>query len=223
MANTVAPGWVRITCDDPAADLTLRLGPEPLKITGGLGGWEVTGRPRQVGMTTWAGVEPFQLTFSVMLDGWARRRSVESTLRKLVTIARGDDESEPGVIEVDGIPTPDRGMDWVVEAVEFGDPILRPTDASRVRQELTLTLREYVPPSYLRLAKRALDPAKRKTKVVTAHKGDTPAKIARRQHCDWRELRDLNPTLVRKANQTLKAHTKLRVPVARRRDRRHRR
>jgi hypothetical protein len=114
-------------------------------------------------------------------------------------------------------------VDWVVEAVEFGDPILRPTDASRVRQPLTLTLREYVPPSYLRMAKRALDPAKRKTKVVTAHKGDTPAKIARRQRCDWRELRDLNPTLVRKANQALKAHTKLRVPVAQRHDRHHRR
>jgi hypothetical protein len=143
MAVHVPPGWVRLTCDDPAADLTLLLGPEPVRITGGLGGWAVTGRPRQVAMTTWEGTEPFQVQLSVMLDGHAAGRSVEPTLRKLVAVARGDDESPPGVLGVAGLPLP--ADDWVLEGVDFGDPILR-RDGSRVRQPLNLTLREYVPP-----------------------------------------------------------------------------
>jgi hypothetical protein len=35
-----------------------------------------------------------------------------------------------------------------------------------------------------------------------------------RVHCKWLELRELNRGSVRKANQVLKAGTKLRVPVA---------
>lgn len=212
-------GHIKLTCDDPAAGLLLLLGEDPPTISGGLGGWEITGRPRQVGMTTWAGVEPFQVELSVMLDGWSSGHSVEPTLRQLVAIARGDDESEPGLVNVQGIPMP-VDADWVVEAMAFGDPILRASDGSRVRQPLTLTLREYVPPTYLQLRKRALAGGKGKTRVVTARKGDTPAKIARRQDCHWREIRDLNPTLVRKANQSLKQGTKLRCPVAQRKDRR---
>lgn len=217
--RSVPRGCIRLSCDDPAADLVLGLGAEPPKITGGVGGWEVTARPRQVGMTTWQGSEPFQMQLSVMLDGHSTDTSVEPTLRKLVTIARGDDESPPGVVSITGIPMP--ADDWVLEALEFGDALLRSADGARVRQPLGLTLREYVPPSFLQLRGGALA-GKGKTKVMTARKGDTPAKIARRQECKWTELRELNPTLVRKANQALVRHSKLRVPVAQRKDRRPR-
>lgn len=217
-ARAVPRGCIRLSCDDPAADLVLGLGAEAPKITGGIGGWEVTARPRQIGMTTWQGSEPFQVQLSVMLDGYASDTSVEPTLRELVTIARGDDESPPGVVAITGIPMP--ADDWVLEALEFGDPILSPQDGSRLRQPLGLTLREYVPPSFLQPRRGTLQGAKGKTKVLTARRGDTPAKIARRQDCKWTDLRSLNPTLVRKANQALKTGTKLRAPVAQRKDRR---
>jgi hypothetical protein len=77
-----------------------------------------------------------------------------------------------------------------------------------------VTLREYVPPSYLQLRKRALQGGRSKTRVLTSRKGDTPAKVAHRAQCKWTDLRTLNPTLVRKANQTLKTATKLRAPIA---------
>jgi hypothetical protein len=216
----VPRGHIKLTCDDPAATLLLLLGDTPPRIAAGVGGWQITGRPRQVGMTTWEGVEPFQLELAVMLDGWSARRSVEPTLRALVAIARGDDESPPGIVQIQGIPTP--ADDWVLEGMEFGDALLRSGDGHRVRQPLTLTLREYVPPSYLHLRKGALK-GLGKTRLVTARKGDTPAKVATRQDCNWREIRDLNPTLVRKANQQLKPGTKLRCPTAQRKDRRSRR
>jgi hypothetical protein len=72
------PGYVRLTCDDPALDVTVLLGPDPVHVTSGVGGWQVTARPRQVGMTTWAGVEPIQLSLSLMFDGWASSRSQEA-------------------------------------------------------------------------------------------------------------------------------------------------
>jgi hypothetical protein len=74
-----------------------------------------------------------------------------------------------------------------------------------LRQQVSVTLREYVPrrvPTATQTSR--LQGSKGKTRVVTAKQGDTPAKIARREHCAWTNLRDLNPTLVRKANQALK-------------------
>lgn len=220
MSPPVPYGHVRLTCAHPHADLLLLLGPEAPKITAGTGGWEVTARPRQVGMTTWAGVEPFQLTLGVMLDGAGR--SVEPTLRELVTVARGDDDSPPGALKLAGIAQPAHDVRWVVEGLEFADPILA-RNGERTRQPLTLTLREYVDPSYLPTPPHALDSARRKTKVIRARKGDTPVKLARRHHVTWTDLRRLNPTLVRKANQALKTGTKLRCPVAEQRPTKRRR
>jgi hypothetical protein len=208
----VPPGYVGLHCDDPSLSIVVLLGPEPVKVTGGLGGWEVTARPRQVGMTTWQGNEPLQVSLSLMFDGWSMRASVEEPLRQLFTVARGDDESPPGIVDVEGIVLPaDR---WVIENVDYGEPILDPATMERYRQPMTVTLREYVPPTYLQQRKTALQGVKGKTKVITVRKGDTPANIARRQKCKWTDVRALNPTVIKKANQTLKTGTKLRAPVA---------
>ena len=206
------PGYVRIVCDDPQLSLVVLLGPEPVRLTAGVGGWEVTPRPRQVGMTSWAGVEPLQVELALMFDGWRTQRSQETKLRRLLAVARGDDESPPGVINVEGVMLP--ADEWVIEDVSWGDPILSATTLERVRQPVTLTLREYVPPQYLQMRRRALQGSKGKTRVLSARTGDTPAIIARRQQCAWTELRALNPTLIHKANQKLKHGTKLRAPVA---------
>jgi hypothetical protein len=62
---------VRLACDDPPLNLLVLLGEQPPRVTGGVGGWDVTARPRQVGMTTWQGVEPFELELSLLFDGWS--------------------------------------------------------------------------------------------------------------------------------------------------------
>src|SRR4051812_24965735 len=83
-------GHVRLSCGDPALRLVALLGPEAPTISAGLGGWTVIARPRDVGMTIWEGVEPYQLSLSLMLDGWTRRRSQEDGIRALTRVARGD-------------------------------------------------------------------------------------------------------------------------------------
>jgi hypothetical protein len=192
--SSLPPNYVRVTCDDPKLNVVALLGEEPARLTGGFGGWEVSARPRQVGMTTWTGVEPLQLELSLLLDGWASATSQENAISDIVTCARGDDNSPPGI-------------------VELGDVIVDPASRERLRQALALTLREYVPPEYLQQRRRAVLGSKGKTRVVTARQGDTPAKIARRLHCKWTDLRELNSTVVKKANQALKKGAKLRAPV----------
>lgn len=205
------PYHVRLRCDDPALDLVVLLGDDTIKVTAGGGKWEITERPQQVSMTTFAGVEPVQLTLPLLFDGWRGRTSQERKLRKLFTVWRGDEESPPGVLTVTGIPLPVRR--WVIEAIDYGDPLLS-TDGNRIRQPLSLTLREYVPPTYLQLRRRALQGTKGKTKVITSRKGDTPTTIAKRQKCKASDILQLNATIMSKANQKLKTGTKLRVPVA---------
>ena len=41
------PGYVQIYCADPPRGLIVLLGPEPVKLTGGGGGWEIVDRPHQ--------------------------------------------------------------------------------------------------------------------------------------------------------------------------------
>ena len=208
----VTPGYVRLRCSDPSLNIVVLLGPEPVTINAGVGGWAVTARPRQVGMTTWEGVEPFQVTLDLMFDGYAAGRSQETMLSRLLNVARGDDESEPGRLSVEGVLLP--ADEWVIESVDYGQPIVDPSSRARLRQPVTLTLREFVEPAYLTLRRRALKGAKGKTKVVTAKQGDTPATIARRMKCTFKQIRELNPSLANKANKKLKTGTKLRVPVA---------
>jgi hypothetical protein len=210
----VAPGYVRLTCGDPAFALVTLLGEEAPQLSGGFGGWNVIGRPRDVGMTVWDGVEPYQLTLPLMLDAFADNRSQEGIIRRLTAVARGDRESPPGVLTVEGLPSlspPSRH--WVIESMEFGDAIRRVSDMHRTRQQLTLALREYVRPEYLS-RRKTTSKTSSKSIIVIAQKGDTAAKIAKRRRLkSWTLLRNLNRGLILKANQTIPTGTPVLVPV----------
>jgi len=207
------PGYVRLICAEFGLDVLVLLGPEPVAVTAGLGGWAVTARPRQVGMTTWEGVEPLQVQLAVMFDGYAAGASQETALGRLFSVARGDDESEPGQLTVEGVMLPTVAAGWVIEDLEYGDPILHPANMERLRQPVTLTLREYVEPKFLAIRKSALKGSKGKTRIIVAHKNETVAHLARRAKCTFKQLRALNAKLCDKANKKLKAGTKVRAPV----------
>lgn len=217
-SSRVPPGYVRLTCDDPALDCYALLGEGSPHYTAGFGGWEITARPQQVGMTIWQGTEPIALELPLVFDGFAAGLSQEPTLNRLYAVARGDDESPPGILRLAGLPLAPGVSRWVIEELSLDDAILS-TEGERLRQTLTLTLREYVPPSYLQLRRGALQGSKGKTKAVTVRKHDTPTTIARRQRCKWVDVRDLNllaktPKPPWKANTKLTVGSKARVPVA---------
>jgi hypothetical protein len=136
--GSLPSGYVRLTCGDPSFVLVALLGEEAPQLTAGVGGWTVVSRPREVGMTVWEGVEPHQLTLPLMLDG-DHTYSQEPALRGLLRVSRGDRESPPGVVSLEGLPSLPAD-DWVIESIEYGDPIRRVSDMHRVRQAITLTL-----------------------------------------------------------------------------------
>jgi hypothetical protein len=214
-------GWIRIICDKPALNIMHRMGPDPPNITGGFGGYDIVERPRQVSMTIWKGIEPFQLTFSLMMDVFHEvrttdaYRSVEDDIESLIRCARGAKDSEPGTVEVLGIPRLP-AESWVFENVEFdSDGVIRDgRNFSRLRQKVTITLREEVDPEYSPIRKHARDKAKGPTMMVKAKDGDTPITVARRYKLSsWFILRRLNKNLVFKSNQKFKKGQRLRVPI----------
>ena len=216
------PGCVQIYCADPPRGLIVLLGAEPVKLTGGGGGWDIVNRPAQTSMTLWAGSEPYTLQLPVMLDDYPERGSVERAMRVLNRLVKGDDDSPPGVVEIGGIPLP--VDEWVIDGIDYGDPIRAVDDMRLLRQPVTLTLREYVPPEYVRLRRRSLVKPKRKTQGRRSSKRATRRRRSRKRFkCKWTALRELNPKIVRKAGQVAKPKTnkaakfkvgiKIRVPV----------
>lgn len=208
----IPSGYVRIACTDPSFVVLAMLGEEPPTLSGGVGGWDLVGRPRDVAMTVWTGIEPYALSVAVMLDGFADRRSQEPALRSLLRVARGDRESPPGIVTIEGIPSlPAR--EWVIESLDYADPIRRVSDFHRTRQPVTIAFREYVRPDYL---SRPKTPSKTSSKstIIIAVAGDTAAKIAKRRKLkSWTILRRLNSDVIRKANQRIPTGTPILVPV----------
>jgi len=215
-------GRVRITCGDPDFRLDGWLGPDSPRYTGGFGGWNITPRPRQIGMVTYDGQEPITLEFQMVWDGilgvhghFIRRRaplSIEPHIRELLAVVRGDAESDPGIVRIEGIPSLPAKR-WVISNIEFGDAIRRTSDMHRTRLMLTFTMLEYVPPHFKSIKKSAFGKNLGKTVTYKVSKGDTPHKIAKQRHCKWTDLRKLNPNAVRSANQKLRVGIRIRVPV----------
>lgn len=225
-ALTTEPGYVRLRCDNPPAVIYCLVGDESPHYTNGSFGWEVTGRPKQIGMTTWTGVEPLQYMLPIVLDGfaiWNRRpdrfiEPVQPDVESLLNIAQGSGESQPGLLQIDGLPEVDPRMDWFIENLEFGAALRSRTNFAVGRQAVTLTLRQYLSPraSLVSAPRVPTGDPKGKTAIIKVKAGDTPSTIARRRGCDWKDLRKLNPSIVKRANQKLKGGTPLRVPAVKR-------
>jgi|tagenome__1003787_1003787.scaffolds.fasta_scaffold20731866_2 hypothetical protein len=219
-ARAIPPGYVRLTCGDPPLNHLVLLGPDPVTVTAGVAQWDVVGRPRETSMTVWSGVDPFEVSLSLMYDGFAAslknaaKASQEPLIADLVSVSRGDSESPPGILAVEGLSVLPAD-EWLVTGIDYGDPIIDPSGV-RVRQPLTLTLTEYVPPTKLAAKRKTATAASTKFVTIRARHGDTAAKIAKRRKLrSWTTIRDNNRKIVTKANQVLKEGTKLRVPATR--------
>lgn len=206
-------GWVRLKAKSPTLNILGPLGPEPPNVTAGFGGYEIVNRPRQVGMVIWNGVEPYQLTFSMFLEGFKEGRSVESAITSLRQCAHGT-TGEPGTVIVYGIPNLP-ATDWVIEGLEFDtDSTIRNRSMEIIRQKVTFTLREDIDPEYEKLREQALMGRKPGWTMYKVKKGDTPASIARKlKVSSWFILRRGNPGVITKAGQNLKDGSQIRVPI----------
>jgi hypothetical protein len=139
----------------PPTVVTMWLGRESPRITGGYGGWQQVERPRRRATVEWVGVEPLEITITVLMDAWAldpvngmatqseRINEVASDIKKLDTLAKpaamGGLPSPTMMVEGPLIPFGKKnGLLWVISGLKWGDTIFN-TQGQILRQEATIT------------------------------------------------------------------------------------
>lgn len=130
-------------------------------LTGGFGGWERIPRPRRVALTDHTGSEPYTQKIALRFDGWSEQASVEADIAKLTAMAVGREfGASPPIVRVKGPVLGDR-IDWVIEDLEFGESLWNAK--GRIRQDVTVSLLEYVKPDVVKLS-----PAARRRVIAAA-------------------------------------------------------
>jgi LysM repeat protein len=153
------------------------LGPDGMKLTGGLGDWEEVRIPRGEPFSQWKGRALFTATLDIIFDGWGvTPRSVEPECKNLESLAR----RIPGMVSPSNLriwgAVPKAGLSWVITSIDYGDVIRAPRSGARLRQQCTLHLLEYraeATVASMRAAATPKPPQKYKVK-----KGDTLKSIA---------------------------------------------
>lgn len=207
---------IRISQVRPKGPAITVLAGDGVATPSGDGGWQSTARPRRKGFVEFVGTSLIAMDVPIVLDGWSdsnRGRSVEPDLRVLESMLRKRQGAydEPPVITIEGATVPHRQLNWVIATLTYGDMIRRESDGARVRQNLTLSVIEYVAPDVLGSKPSAPKRAKERNKgggkkasgeswsassrSVTARHGDTLQKIAVRAYGDrsrWHDIAHLN-------------------------------
>jgi hypothetical protein len=213
--------------DPKGGSLTAKLGNGAPAISGG-GGWSVVSREKQVGMTEWAGYDPYTMDIPIVFDGFLDDASVESSIASLYWLMRTPVGSrhEPAVVTISG-PVPLTNLRWVINSIApatDADSEIRDELGRRIRFTATVTLLEHVPGNVLVAHKKS--PAKHhkaskgrkghttSTRSYTVKRGDTLGSIAARllhSSTKWHEIAKLNG--IRDPNH-IKVGQKLKIPAS---------
>lgn len=187
------PQQIMLASKEPPLRVIGWRGEEAPTLTEGFGGWTTIARPRRYSITDFTGLEPLKMSLPMLLDGWASNDSQEPFIRNIERMARIDaGRKSPSIVEVTGaVPYP--GVSWVIESLSWGESLWS-DGGFRVRQQVTLSLMQYVEDKHLaKLAKRNQRSKSNKVYVVKA--GEHLGEIAARQLGDaqrWREIAELN-------------------------------
>lgn len=242
MPDPVKPGSVRIHSDDP--DLTVHelLGPKKPRVVSPYGGWQVTARPRRIGLTDWVGRDPLKVNFDIMIESRDRRREfseregvrVEKACRALERMAGLDaDDPEPPILKVDGggaIPHDYHDAShvrWVIETLEWDEDAEERNDyGNRTRALANIVVMQYVEEERLsrlsaaherRRRKKDRTKSKRskkgaKKKEYVVKSGDTLAEIAARELGNYRRWTEIAQKNGIRDPRSLRVGQRLKLP-----------
>jgi LysM repeat protein len=122
--------------------------PDPPQQQGGYGTWEVVARPKQIGLTRWAGREPLRMKLPLMFDGWRERISIEQQITNLTKMALPAAGGEPPTLDVVGAHPARHITKWVIESLDWGTNVIWVMASNgspvRVRQDVTVNLLQMV-------------------------------------------------------------------------------
>lgn len=242
MADEVTPGFVFMKALDPGEKrkslrLTEELGPKKPQVVSAYGGWQVTQRPRKIGLTDWVGRDPLKVAFNIMFEGSGRLPGVQTERRCRILEAMAgldSDDPEPPLLIVDGgggIPhdyTRASHVTWVIETLDWSeDEEIRNHAGNRTRALANVTIMQYSEEERLAGFSAAHDVRKKKRatrkkstkskrgsddKSHTVKQGETLSTIAANRlgnYRRWKEIADLNN--IRDPN-FIKVGQKLKLP-----------
>lgn len=207
------PQLITLACAQPALKVVALRGQVAPSPTGGFGGWDRIARPLRKAATQWAGGDPFEQQFSLMLDGVRDEISVEDDCLALERMATPPSEgAEPPIVTVTGaVLHPE--LAYVVSALDWDAGPLWSRRGYRIRHEVTLTLLEHVAGGQVAATAAAQaraaatgDTARKsrsagsarqapQSKIYVVKAGDTLSRIAATllgSYKRWREIADLN-------------------------------
>ena len=190
---------LHIVSKEARLDFTVDMGNGPATLTGGLGGWQTVSVVDDVDLTDWIGQAPLTQDIPVFLDGFPDE-SVERDLKNIFKLGRNTD-GRPPVFEIDG-PIHFPEAHWVLPEGGIAldaDSTIRSDNGTLLRQALTLSVLEYVPPDEVGRRKKK----RKKTKAGIADNralthtvpsgGETLARIAARELGSWEKWKLLGP------------------------------
>jgi hypothetical protein len=181
----------------------------PAIVTEGYGGWKITSRPRDVGLTEWAGRNPMAIEIPFMLDFWMSEVSddpgvqCENMIKNLERLCGIGGHAQPPVCIVDGggaIPhdySVSPTLRWVIENVSWdrGMELRSGTSSRRMRAGGNITIRQFVQASAIFRTINARSRAAVPKQFVVSKRYNTLSKIAALVYDDankWKIIGDAN-------------------------------
>lgn len=182
---------VTLTTIPPGREVKIILDEDPPVMTQTSGGWITTPRWGRKSITSWSGVDPYQLTMSgLFVARYQGVDDVELMIDELEAMyAPRGDFNAPRHVRVSGA-SPGTDKTWLLNGLNW-KPSLRTADGSRRISPFDLILLEFVDPDeVIRPTKRAADASNRK-RIYTVRQGDTLASIAKDRLGDARRADDI--------------------------------
>lgn len=133
-------GKITFTSKDPNLSFTCWIDTDGVKVTGGYGGWDIVQRPRRLSLTQWNGRDPIQMDIPILIDGFAKKHSVEDECKILEKMAFSGDFDDPPVVNISGAAIPHNQLDYRILNIQWGDMIRRNSDGDRTRQAAVVSV-----------------------------------------------------------------------------------
>lgn len=119
------------------------LGPTLATVSGGHGGWEEVARPKRSAIANYKGTPLYTVKIEVLFTGLDGEISVEDPLRQLSAMGgRNERLGRPPIVSYRG-GVPGAGRLWVVNDLDRGETVRRPSDGQIIRQFMTITFLEF--------------------------------------------------------------------------------
>lgn len=190
-AQLPATAKVGLRSVPPGRSVDIILDEDPPVMSQIGGGWIATDRWGRKAITSWQGVQPYQLTFSGMFVARFQGESdVEAFIDEIESLyAPRGDWNAPRHVKVVGA-SPGTDKTWVINDLQW-KPALRTADGKRRIAPFDIMLMEFVDPdSVIRPTKRAADASNRK-RLYIVKAGDTLTSIAKDRLGDARLADDI--------------------------------